>query len=221
MRWGVGLNLDGVVDLLIRPQTGDTDDRLLDLADVAYILFADVGRLRPPLPIAMLIDDQHAGLVRRRPEISPQHLQAAAIYGGRLPARLRQEPLQALDSGLLGTADRLGMGQGGQRLVAFSGQQYAFQVAAEGGALVDRPEAVIEGLAEGFERDRRWISRASAHGSTSCSGLSTLRTSTKDRLVPPPCSIPSGNVARETHVGSITDCGAVGLGRRGDRRQPG
>jgi hypothetical protein len=44
-----------------------------------------------------------------------------------VPGRLGQEPLQPLDLAMLGTGGRLGVGQGGQGLVAISRQQQPLQ----------------------------------------------------------------------------------------------
>jgi hypothetical protein len=43
--------------------------------------------------------------------------------------------LQPLDLAVLGAGDRLGVGQGGQGLVAITGQQQALQVVAQATAL--------------------------------------------------------------------------------------
>jgi hypothetical protein len=48
-----------------------------------------------------------------------------------IPGRLREEPLQPLDLAVLGTDDRLGPGQPGQRLVAITRQQQALQIVTQ------------------------------------------------------------------------------------------
>jgi hypothetical protein len=52
-----------------------------------------------------------------------------------VPGRLREEPLQPLDLTMLGTDDRLGAGQPGQRLVAIPRQQQALEVVTQAPAL--------------------------------------------------------------------------------------
>src|SRR5512132_2393431 len=72
-----------------------------------------------------------------------------------VPRRFREEPLQPLDFAVLGTGDRLGAGQPGQRLVAVAWQQQALQVVAEAAPLGQAREEHVELLGVGLQRARR------------------------------------------------------------------
>lgn len=55
----VGLDVEWVVQVLVGPETGHAHHPGIDLPQIGQILLADVCRLAPPLPIAVLIDHQH------------------------------------------------------------------------------------------------------------------------------------------------------------------
>src|SRR5258708_31587504 len=60
MRRGVGFEIDGIIDLFVRPQAGDGDHSILDLAQLSQILLAYISRLVAIFAISSLIDDQNS-----------------------------------------------------------------------------------------------------------------------------------------------------------------
>jgi hypothetical protein len=87
------------------------------------------------LAVAGVIDHQHPLGVRRGDRVGLQQRDPPLVDRLVVPGRLRQEPLQPLDLAMLGAGDRLGVGQGGQGLVAITRQQQALQVVAQTPAL--------------------------------------------------------------------------------------
>jgi hypothetical protein len=72
--------------------------------------------------------------------------------------------LQPLDFAVLGTGDRLGAGQPGQRLVAVARKQQALQVVAEAATLRQAGELDVEPLGVGLQWARRgWARTSSGH----------------------------------------------------------
>jgi hypothetical protein len=94
-----------------------------------------VGGLGAGLAVAGVVQHQGAAVVRRGRRVAKQQLQAALVDPLVVPARLRQEPLQALHGRMLGADHGLGAGQRGHGLVAVAGQQQALQVGAQTAAL--------------------------------------------------------------------------------------
>jgi hypothetical protein len=87
--------------------------------------------------------------VRRGRRIRAQQLDPLLVDRLMIPGRLRQEPLQPLHLAVLGAGDRLGVGQGGQGLVAVAGHQQALQVVAQAAALRERAKQRVELLGVG------------------------------------------------------------------------
>jgi hypothetical protein len=70
------------------------------------------------LAVAGVVDHQDTGLVRGGGRVLAQQLHPSVVDHLVVPGRFREEPLQPLDLTVLGTGDRLGIGQPGQGLVA-------------------------------------------------------------------------------------------------------
>lgn len=128
----------------------------------------DMVGVRPILTIAGLVEDEHALIMRTRGGIGAEEFEPPLVHGLGLPGRFGQEPLQALRGGSLGAEDRLGADQAGERLVALPRQQQPLQVSAEGAALGDVGEQIVELAGVGFERTGgRRARHAMAHGTPS------------------------------------------------------
>ena len=116
------------------------------------------------LAVAGVVDHQHPLGVRRGHRVGAQQLDPALVDRLVVPARLRQEPLQPLDLTMLGAGDRLGVGQGGQGLVAVAGQQQALQVVAQTTALRHAGEQWVELLGVVLQRAGcGWAGAAGGH----------------------------------------------------------
>ena len=83
-----------------------------------------------------------------------QHLQALCIDGFGLPRGLGEQPLQALGMGMLRADDGFSVGEGGEGLVAFGGQEQAFELAAEGVTLIAFGQARGEAVGVGLKWSR-------------------------------------------------------------------
>src|SRR5258708_35524784 len=59
MSRGVGFEIDGVIDLFVRPQAGDGDHSIVNLAQLSQLLPADMSRLLAIFAIPSLLDDQY------------------------------------------------------------------------------------------------------------------------------------------------------------------
>src|SRR3712207_574425 len=111
MRGGVGLEVNGPVDLLVCKQAAYTHHPALGFADVGQPLPAHVGRMLAPLAVPMLVYYQHAFLVRSGRGLSEQDLQPTLVDLLGVPPRFREEPLQALGLFALRPAHGLGVGK--------------------------------------------------------------------------------------------------------------
>jgi hypothetical protein len=94
--------------------------------------------------VAAVIDDQHPLPMWRGCRVAQQQLDAPLVELLVVPGRLGEKPLQPLHGLVLGTDDRLGARQRGQRLVAVARQQQALQVGAEAAALREPGQQGIE-----------------------------------------------------------------------------
>src|SRR2546421_285805 len=108
VRRSIGLEIDGVIDLFVRPQAGDGDHSIVDLAQLAQILPADMSRLVAIFAIPSLIDDQNSLGRGRGPRVLAQQLESAFLYLVLIPIRFREKPLQRLRSWQLGSYHRFG-----------------------------------------------------------------------------------------------------------------
>jgi hypothetical protein len=70
------------------------------------VLPRDVRGRCPVLPVARIVEHEHALGVRRRERVGEELRDPLLGHGLRLPTRLRQEELQALRRGALGTRPR-------------------------------------------------------------------------------------------------------------------
>src|SRR5215211_1249674 len=170
MRRGVRLEVHRVVDPLIRKQAGYADHPAFGLADVGKPLPAHVSGLLAPLAVTMLVYDQNALLARSTRALLEHELQPALtmlVYDQnallarstrallehelqptrvdlhRVPPRFRKELLQALRFLTLRSHNRLGVGQGSERLVALGRQQQTLQVTPESVALGAGAEKIV------------------------------------------------------------------------------
>src|SRR5829696_8782046 len=146
MRGGVGLEVNGPVDLLVCPQAAYTDHPAVCLADVGQPLPAHMRRMLAPLAVPMLIYDQHTLFGGSRSWGLAHQLQPPRVNLLRVPSRFRKEPLQALCFLSLGTCHGFGISKSGQSLVAFGRQEQTFQVAPERVALGAGAEDGIEAV---------------------------------------------------------------------------
>jgi hypothetical protein len=128
----------------IRPQAGDGDDAVVDLADRAQVLAGHMGGGGPVLAVAGVIDHQHTAIMRGGRRVPAQQPYPLVVDHLVVPGRFRQEPLQPLDLAVLGTGDRFGAGEPGQGLVAVPRQEQALQVVAEAAALGQAREQGVE-----------------------------------------------------------------------------
>jgi hypothetical protein len=116
------------------------------------------------LTVTGVIDHQHPPLVGRGGRVGAQQLDPPLVDLFVVPGRLRQEPLQPLDLAVLGAGDRLGIGQGGQGLVAIAGQQQALQVAAQTTTLGHARQQRVKPLGVILQRARcGWAGAADGH----------------------------------------------------------
>jgi hypothetical protein len=70
------------------------------------------------LAVAGVVQHQHAPVIGGGGRVLAQQLHPSVVDHLVVPGRFREEPLQPLDLTVLGTGDRLGIGQPGQGLVA-------------------------------------------------------------------------------------------------------
>jgi hypothetical protein len=116
------------------------------------------------LAVAGVIDHQHAPGVRRGGRVGLQQRDPLLVNPLVVPGRLRQKPLQPLDLAVLGAGDRLGVGQGGQGLVAIAGQQQALQVVAQTTTLGHACQQRVKPLGVVLQRARSgWAGAAGGH----------------------------------------------------------
>src|SRR5215204_2617620 len=87
VRGGVGLEVNGPVDLLVCPQAAYTYHPALGLADVSQPLPAHVSSLLAPLTVPMLIYCQDTLLVWSARALFEQELDAALVNLLRVPPR--------------------------------------------------------------------------------------------------------------------------------------
>jgi hypothetical protein len=88
----------------------------------------------------------------------------------RVPPRLRKEPLQALRFLALRPNHRLGVGQGGEGLVAFGGQQEPLKIASETFTLGASVKEIVKACCVLFQRTGGGLyGQSSGHG-----GISSL-----------------------------------------------
>jgi hypothetical protein len=123
--WGVRFKIDRIVDMLVCPQAGHRNDAIVGFAQVGQVLSANMGGFLPFFPITVLIDDQYPLSIGGRAWLFEQHLQAALLDLLFLPTRFREKPLHALRTRVLCSHRRLGVGQSGQRFIAFGWQEQA------------------------------------------------------------------------------------------------
>ena len=105
-----------------------------------------MGGLLAPLAVAVLVYYQNALLAQSSSarRIGGQEFQAALVDLPRVPPRFRKEPLQALGLPPLCSGQGFGVGQGGQRLVAFGRKQEPFEITPEALGLCTSTEEIVE-----------------------------------------------------------------------------
>ncbi len=67
----VGLNLKGILDLLVGPKTGDSNHAIVNFAQVGDVLAPDMCRLGAILTITAFINDEHAMVIRCTCRVTP------------------------------------------------------------------------------------------------------------------------------------------------------
>src|SRR5215218_3210870 len=125
-----------------------------------------------PFAISVLIYDQDALLARSSSAraLFEQQFEAALVYLPRVPPRLREEPLQALRFPSLGSDHGLGVGQGGEGLVAFGRQQEPLKIASETFTLGASVKEIVKACCVLFQRTGSGLyGQSSGHG-----GISSL-----------------------------------------------
>jgi hypothetical protein len=116
----------------------------------------------------MLIDHQDAPPVRNGARIVEQESESALVGLARIPPGFRKEPLQALRFLTLRSGHGLGVGKGGQSLVALGRKQQPFEVAAQAFTLGASAEEIVETGGVIFEwSGGRVNGQASGHGGIS------------------------------------------------------
>src|SRR5215203_1206574 len=174
---GVGLEVNGPVDLLICKQAAYADHPAFGLADVGQPLPAYMGGSLAPLAVSVLVYDQDALLARRSRALalcsankssSRRSLTSLGSHPDsernhcRLCASLRCAPFKG---SVLARAVRVLLRSAGS---AFRWKQKALQAATKALALSASPEEIIEAGREIFERSRGRRDRKSfGHGGTS------------------------------------------------------
>src|SRR5215208_48178 len=118
---GVGLEANGPVDLLVRPQAAYADHPTLGLADVSEPLPSYMSGFLAPLAIPVLIYDQHAIFGGSHSRGFAHQLQPPCVNLPGVPPRFREKPLQALSLLTLRSYHRLSVGKSAQCLVALGG----------------------------------------------------------------------------------------------------
>src|SRR5688500_19894784 len=106
--WRVGLYRKRVVKPLVSIQAGDRDHAVIYLSNPAQILFSYMSRCLAVLAVSSLIYKQGSALLRSRLGVFEHQLYPAPIDLFRVPAGLREKPLQRLRLFLLGSYHRLG-----------------------------------------------------------------------------------------------------------------
>jgi hypothetical protein len=107
------------------------------------------------LAVAGVVQHQHAPVIGGGGRVLAQQPHPPLVDLFVVPGRFRQEPLQPLDLAVLGTGDRLGVGQSGQGLVAVAWRQQALQVVTEPAALGHACEQRVEPGGVALQRARR------------------------------------------------------------------
>jgi len=160
----VGHRMQRPVAARVRPQAGHRHDAVVGLADRPQVLAGHVRGVAAVFAVAGVVDHQHPLGVWRGGRVLAQQLDPLLVDGLVVPGRLRQKPLQPLDLAVLGTGDRLGVGQGGQGLVAVAWQQQALQVVAQAAALRQACEQGVEPSRVGLQRAGcGWAGAAGGH----------------------------------------------------------
>src|SRR5829696_5690155 len=116
---GVGLEVNGPVDLLVCKQTAYAHHPAFCLADVCKPLPAHMSSLLAPLAVPVLVYYENALLARSTRTLFKHELQPTFVDLPWVPPRFREEPLQALRFFTLRSLEELGVGKSGQGLVAF------------------------------------------------------------------------------------------------------
>ena len=132
VRRRVGFDIERIVHALVGPQAGHGDHAVVGFAEIGEILSTDVGGLVAVFAVTGLVNDQHAllssgalvGSVRRR-----SRRRLLSVWESQV--ELGEKPLQALCLAVLRADDGFGVGEGGERLIAFGGQEQPLQIAAE------------------------------------------------------------------------------------------
>ena len=118
-----------VVDPRVGPQARHRHHPAVGLTEVGQVLSADMGRLVPPLAVAVLVDDEHPVRVGGRRRVGTQERQPPPVDGVRRPGRRAQEPLPPLCPRVLRPNVRRGVRQAGQGLRDSRGISYPVRLA--------------------------------------------------------------------------------------------
>src|SRR5215210_600113 len=141
---GVRFDLQGIVKPLVGVDGAYRDHPVGYLSYPSEVLMTHVSGGLTVFSVAGLVYDQSARFDRSRLGVFQHQLYPAPVDRLRLPAGLREEPLQALGLLALGSAHRSCVCQGRKRLVALLGQQETFEIAAEAFALSAVGEKIVE-----------------------------------------------------------------------------
>jgi hypothetical protein len=126
----------------------------MPLADRAEVLPGDMRGGRAVLPIAGVVEHEHAAAMGCRGRLALQQRKAPGVERLRAPVGLREEVLQALDLGALRLHHRFRAGQSRERLVAIPRGEQPAQVAPKAAALAERTEEPVKLRRERLERSR-------------------------------------------------------------------
>ena len=149
----VGFDLQRIVEPLVGVHRAHRDHPVCYLAYLSEVLMTHMSSLLAVLTIAGFVYDESSGFIRGRSRLFEHqpYPEAAHLLG--IPARLGEEPLQALGLLALRSYDRFGVGQSRQSLVALLGQQQVFEVTPESLTLGAVGEKVVETGGVIFQRN--------------------------------------------------------------------
>jgi hypothetical protein len=105
---------------------------IVDLAHRSQVLAGHMIGLDARLAVSTAIDDEDSLMVRTGAWVIQEQLQAAGVDGLTVPGGLGKEALELLHSEMFAVFDGPGPSQGGESLVAISGQQQALKIGSEG-----------------------------------------------------------------------------------------
>jgi hypothetical protein len=150
----VGSDVQGIVHSPVGPEGGDGDDAIVDLADRAEIVPADMRRGGAVLPTAGVVEHQHAAAMGRSSRLALQQRKAPGVERLGAPVGLRKKVLQALDRRALRLHQRFRASQRRERLVAIARSQQPAQIMTKAAALAERTEQRVKRRREPLQRSR-------------------------------------------------------------------